>query len=127
MKRVFKTRHFSRWMRKTGLSDQVLCAAILEMESGLIDADLGGGIVKKRVALPGRGKSGSTRTLVATNKGTRWFFVFGFEKSDRANVGSRELVALQAIAADLLKLAPGELETEVSNEVLQEICNDQKG
>lgn len=127
MKRVFKTRHFSRWMRKTGLSDQVLCAAILEMESGLIDADLGGGIVKKRVALSGRGKSGSTRTLVATNKGTRWFFVFGFEKSDRANVGSRELVALQAIAADLLNLAPGELETEVGNGVLQEICNDQKG
>lgn len=58
MKRVFKTRHFSRWMRKTELSDSALCVAVAEMEQGLIDADLGGGVVKKRVALPGRGKSG---------------------------------------------------------------------
>ncbi len=70
-------------MRKTELSDPVLCAAVEEMERGLIDADLGGGVVKKRVALPGRGKSGGARTLVATNKGNRWFFVFGFEKNER--------------------------------------------
>ena len=67
MRRVFKTRHFSRWMRKTELTDSALCAAVSEMAAGLIDADLGGGAVKKRVALPGRGKSGSARTLVATN------------------------------------------------------------
>jgi hypothetical protein len=62
MKRVFKTRHFSRWMRKTELTDSVLCAAVTEMVQGLIDADLGGGVVKKRIALAGRGKSGGART-----------------------------------------------------------------
>ena len=71
MRRVFKTRHFSRWMRKTELIDQALCEAVVAMEQGLIDADLGGGVIKKRVALPGRGKSGSTRTLVAMNRGNR--------------------------------------------------------
>ena len=71
-------------MRKTELTNQSLCLAVAEMAAGLIDADLGGGVVKKRIALPGRGKSGSTRTLVATNKGTRWFFLYGFEKNDRA-------------------------------------------
>ena len=86
MRRAFKTRHFRRWMRKTDVTDQILCAAIHEMEQGLIDADQGGGVVKKRVPLPGRGKSGGARTLVATNKSQRWFFVFGFEKNDRANV-----------------------------------------
>jgi hypothetical protein len=65
MRRVFKTRHFSRWMRKTDLTDVALCAAVVEMAAGLVDADLGGGIVKKRVALPSRGKSGSVRTLIA--------------------------------------------------------------
>ena len=94
MKRVFRTRHFSRWMRKTELSDPALCGAVSEMERGLIDADLGGGVVKKRVALPGRGKSGGARTLVATNKGNRWFFVFGFEKNERPNVTAKELEAL---------------------------------
>jgi len=58
-------------MRKTELSDQALCDAVSEMERGLIDADLGGGVVKKRVPLPGRGKRGGTRTLVATNKSNR--------------------------------------------------------
>ena len=68
MNRVFKTRHFSRWMRKTALTDNSLCVAVLEMVQGLIDADLGGGVLKKRVGLAGRGKRGGTRTLVATNK-----------------------------------------------------------
>jgi hypothetical protein len=124
MRRVFKTRSFSRWMRKTELTDQVLCDAVAEMARGLIDADLGGGMVKKRVALPGRGKSGGARVLVATNKGNRWFFVFGFEKNDRANVSAKELEALQAIAADLLKLSPAQLDAHVDAEAIEEICHD---
>jgi len=104
MQRVFKTRYFFRWMRKTKLTDKALCAAVVEMEAGLFDADLGGDILKKRVALPGRGKSGSTRTLVATNKNNRWFFVFGFEKSDRANINKKELEALQVVLRICLNL-----------------------
>jgi len=124
MKRVFKTRHFSRWMRKTELSDPALCAAVVEMVRGLIDADLGGGVVKKRVALPGRGKSGGARTLVATNKVHRWFFVFGFEKNERPNVTAKELEALQKVAADLLKLTSKDLDAHVGWGELQEICHD---
>jgi len=74
MKRVFKTRYFSRWMRKTELTDRALCSAAAEMAQGLIDAGLGGGVVKKRGRLAGRGKRGGARTLVATNKGNKWFF-----------------------------------------------------
>ncbi|MDS4032367.1 MAG: type II toxin-antitoxin system RelE/ParE family toxin [Candidatus Contendobacter sp.] len=122
MRRVFKTRFFARWLRKTDLDDAALCRAVSEMERGLIDADLGGGVFKKRVALPGRGKSGSARTLVATNRGDRWFFVFGFEKSVRANVSAKELEALQALATDLLKLSSDELDRQVENDVLAEIC-----
>lgn len=124
MRRVFKTRYFARWMRKTDLSDVVLCQAVSEMGRGLIDADLGGSVFKKRVALPGRGKSGGTRTLVATNQDNHWFFVFGFEKKVRANVSARELVALQAIATDLLKLSATELDRQVESGALSEICHD---
>ena len=92
MTRVFKIRHFSRWMRKTGLTDSALCVAVVEMERGLIDADLGGGVVKKRVALPGRGKSGGARTLVATNKGNRWFFVgIGGVAEDRRRLAETDI------------------------------------
>ncbi|HEX3557366.1 MAG TPA: type II toxin-antitoxin system RelE/ParE family toxin [Thermoanaerobaculia bacterium] len=124
MRRVFTTRHFSRWMRKSDLTLEALCLAISEMERGLIDVELGGGVVKKRVPLPGRGKSGSARTLLATNKGSLWFFVFGFEKNERANVSLRELAALKALAADLLKLTSAELKRQVACDALQEICHD---
>jgi hypothetical protein len=124
MNRVFKTRHFSRWMRKTALTDNSLCVAVLEMVQGLIDADLGGGVLKKRVGLAGRGKRGGTRTLVATNKGNRWFFLLGFEKNDRANISDAEKEALQSIAQDLLGRTGKDLETQVDDGTLQEICNE---
>ncbi len=126
MKRVFKTRHFKRWMRKTELTDAALCTAVLEMAEGLIDAELGGGVVKKRIGTAGRGKRGGARTLIATNKGSRWFFVYGFEKSDRANISGDELEALQALASDLLDLSGKELSQAVEDTTLQEICHDTK-
>ncbi|MFL6203038.1 MAG: type II toxin-antitoxin system RelE/ParE family toxin [Thermoanaerobaculia bacterium] len=75
-------------------------------------------------ALPGRGKRGGARTLLATNKGGLWFFVFGFEKNERADVSRRELEALKALAADLLKLSSAEIHSLVDSEALQEICHD---
>ncbi|OIP44432.1 MAG: hypothetical protein COX17_00045 [Deltaproteobacteria bacterium CG23_combo_of_CG06-09_8_20_14_all_60_8] len=126
MKRIFKTRYFCRWMRKTKLADQALCLAVAEMEKGLIDADLGGGVVKKRIALPGRGKSGSTRTLVATNKGDRWFFLFGFEKNERANITPEELAALRELAKQLLDRTQVQLEQAILDGALQEICHEQQ-
>ena len=126
MKRVFKTRHFSRWMRKTELTDGALCSAVAEMAQGLIDADLGGGVVKKRVGLSGHGKRSGARTLVATNKGNRWFFVYGFEKNDRANITDDELDALQGIAQELLARTGRQLEEAIEDGSLQEICHDHK-
>ena len=126
MRRVFETRHFSRWTRKCGLTQEALCRAISEMEKGLIDAELGGCVVKKRVPLPGRGKSGSTRTLLATNKGSLWFFMFGFEKNERANVSPTELETLKVLAADLLKRSSAELDELVESKALEEICHEHK-
>ena len=124
MRRSYKTRYFGRWMRKTGLTDNTLCSAVAEMAEGLIDADLGGGIVKKRVGLAGRGKRGGARTLVATNKGTRWFFLYGFEKNDRANITDDELEALKEIAEQLLARTGKQLDEAVQDGSLQEICHE---
>jgi len=123
-KRVFKTRVFARWMRKTELSDASLCDAVDEMDRGLIDVDLGGGLFKKRVALPGRGKRGSARTLVASNKGTRWFFVFGFEKNERTNISNKEKEALQCLSKDLLAHDTDAIETLIEEGTLKEVHCD---
>lgn len=111
-------------MRKTELTDAALCQAVKEMAAGLIDADLGCGVVKKRVGLAGRGKRGGARTLLATNRGDRWFFVFGFEKNERANISSEELEALQDLAADLLARSARQLMDAIADSTLQEICHD---
>jgi hypothetical protein len=124
MRRVFKTRYFIRWMRKTALNDEVLCVAVNEMAQGLIDADLGGGVVKKRVGISGRGKRGGARTLVATNKGNRWFFVYGFEKNERANISDDELEALKDLAEQLLARTGHQLAEALKDGSLMEICND---
>lgn len=126
MRRLFKTRTFQRWFRKSGLSDAALVDAVAEMESGLRDADLGGCVIKKRVALPGRGKRGSTRTLVATNFKGRWFFLYGFEKNQRSTVDARELAGLQAIASDLLALDEQQIEAAVHDGALLEINDGNK-
>ena len=124
MIRTFKTRHFQRWMRKTELTDAALCQAVKEMAAGLIDADLGGGVVKKRVGLAGRGKRSGARTLLATNRGTRWFFMFGFEKNERDNISGEELQALKDYAADWLERTAAQLDDAVKDGALLEITDD---
>ncbi len=104
MERIFRTRIFTRWAKGVGLTDEILCKAVAEMVGGLIDANLGGGIIKKRVALPGRGKRGGGRTLVATNFAGCWFFLYGFEKSNSADIAIDELKALRQVAEELLEL-----------------------
>ena len=83
-----------------------------------------GDVVNKRVAVPGRGKSSDPRPLVATRRGARWFFVFGFEKSERANVSSAELEALQTLASELLALSGSQLDEAVDDGALQEMGHD---
>ncbi|MGE6608854.1 type II toxin-antitoxin system RelE/ParE family toxin [Halomonas sp. NPDC076908] len=79
-----------------------MCGAVAEMSQGLIDANLGGDIVKKRVALPGRGKRGGARTIVATKMADRWFFIFGFSKNERATIDKDEMELFQEVAKALL-------------------------
>lgn len=108
-------------MQKIGLSDELLLNAVDEMERGLIDADLGGGVVKKRIALPNRGKSGSTRTLIATNKNDRWFFMFGFEKNQRDNIDQTDLKSLKEAAKTMLNLSEVQLNLVLKTQELTEI------
>lgn len=121
---IYKIRNFTRWARKTGLNDALLKKAVLEIKSGLLDADLGGGIVKKRIALPGRGKRGSTRTLLATNLDDRWFFVFGFEKNELENISEKELVTLKMLAKDLLGMTAAQIKVAIGEGSLVEVKHE---
>jgi hypothetical protein len=121
---IYKTRWFERWARKEGLSASSLCAAVREMTAGLYEADLGGGLLKKRIARPGQGKSGGFRTLVATNKGSRWVFVFGFPKNERSNIDKDEEAALKKLATHLLSLTKQAVDkAEREGELIEVDCD----
>jgi hypothetical protein len=122
--KIYKNRTFDRWARKEGLNNLSLCNAVNEMAVGLYDADLGGGLFKKRIAKPGKGKSGGFRTLIATNNEDRWFFIFGFSKNERSNIDKDEEEALKMLSKQLLAYTPEELEqAKNSNALIEVICN----
>ena len=98
---IYKTKWFQRWAAKVGLIDAALWTAAEELERGLADA-LGGYVYKKRIGLPGRGKRGGVRTLIAFRQGERAFFMYGYPKNERANIGNDELKALRLLAKELL-------------------------
>lgn len=118
--RVLKTRVFDRWAGKAGVTDIALLKAVADIERGLIDADLGSNLFKQRVALPGRGKSGSTRTLLATRFAGTLYFLFGFEKKDRDNITQRELGIYQSLASTLVAFDNDQIETALkANELIE--------
>jgi hypothetical protein len=118
--RIFKTKTFSRWMSKADVTDETLVKAIDEMEQGLIDAELGACLFKKRVALVGQGKRGGARTIVASKVQGSWFFLLGFLKNERDNISNIELKALQGLAKQLLELSDAQLKKALlANEITE--------
>jgi hypothetical protein len=105
--RIFRNKPFTRFARKSRIADAQLCEAVSDIERGLIDADLGGGVFKQRVACKGGGKSGGFRVLILLRMGERAFFVHGFAKSDRDNLRDDEFAALRKLAGELLNYDDG--------------------
>ncbi len=123
--RIFKSKHFSRFARKEGIENSALAEAIREIEIGLVDAVLGGGLVKKRVAREGSGKSSSYRTIIAFSSGQRSLFLYGFAKSDRDNIGEDELRELRKLSQLFLGLKDEEITSALEIDRIEEItCHD---
>ena len=113
--RVFKTRWFERFARKEKIPDAILVDAVARAEKGQVDADLGGGVIKQRLARPGRGKSGGYRTIIFFRRGERAVFAYGFAKSDRANIDDDEEKQFKEAARYVLQLTEKQIEALVKN------------
>jgi hypothetical protein len=123
--RIFKTRVFVRFARKVKLNDKALSGAVSEVERGLINADLGGGVIKQRIARSGGGKSGGFRTIVLFKARTRAVFVYGFEKSARDNIDDDELEEFRRLADKMLSYRDEEIKTALEAGALIEVQHDQ--
>ena len=120
-KRIFKIKIFARWLKSSELTDRDLVGAVMGISKGLYDADLGCNLFKKRIAIGNRGKSHGVRTIVATKLSSHWFFIFGFEKNERANINNVELAYLQKTAKALLESITSKIEKLLNDKVLIEV------
>ena len=102
--KIFKHRLFQQWVKAEKLTDVALVKAVDEINRGLHDGNLGGYLYKKRIAMPGRGKRGSYRTLLAFKQDDHAFFVYGYAKNVKANINAKEQTIYKDLAKTLLGL-----------------------
>ena len=122
---TFKTKSFARFAARAGLEDAELCEAVRRIGGGLIDADLGGGVIKQRIARKGGGRSGGFRTIVLYRRGKLAFFVYGFAKSNRDNLRRNELDAFRMLADEMLGMTQASLAAALANGTIIEVkCDD---
>jgi hypothetical protein len=124
--RVFKTRWLARFARHQRITDASLLEAIARAEQGLIDVDLGGGLIKQRVARQGQGRSGGYRMMIAYRAKDRAVYFYGFAKSDRENIEPDELLTMREIAAELLAGDADQIAEAIRNNKIEEVPNAQE-
>jgi len=119
--RLFKSKAFARFARSQHITEDDLCEAIERAERGLIDADLGGYVMKQRIARDGEGKSGGFRSIIFFKSGDKAIFVHGFEKSAKANLATDELKAYKAAAKIILKHSDEQMNVAVASGAYVEV------
>lgn len=123
MVRLFKTKPFARFARKERITDAMLCKAMAKAMKKP-DADLGGGVLKQRIARPHEGESGGYRSIILFRKGDRAFFVYGFAKNVRDNIDIDELTAFRRLADEILTLPDLMIRDLLARDVLMEVRCD---
>jgi hypothetical protein len=121
--RIFKTKWLARFARRQGIADRHLVEAVARAARGLVDADLGGGLIKQRVARPGQGRSGGHRMLIAYRAGDIAVFLYAFAKNERDNIEPDELLTLREIGAAWLAASQAQIERAIAEQALQEVMD----
>jgi hypothetical protein len=124
--RIYKLKGFTRFQRKERISDATLRDAIGSVEAGLVDADLGGGLVKQRLARPGQGKSGGYRTVIAFRRGDRAVFFYGFAKNERSNIDADELEEFRCLARGFFEMSAQQIARLIAENELMEVTDDDR-
>ncbi len=125
MTQIYKLRGFARFQRKERISDGSLRKAVNDIEAGLVDADLGGGLIKQRLARAGQGKSGGYRTVIAFRRGERAVFLYGFAKNERANIDAEELDEFRRLARGFFAMTAQQIARLIADDELMEVNDDE--
>lgn len=123
--RIFKTKTLAKFTRQNTISDASLVAAVERAAEGLIDADLGGHVIKQRVARPGQGKRGGFRMLIGFRSDLS-IFLFGFAKNERDNIDDGQLRTLREIVASWFAADEKKIAQALKDGTLIEVQNDKE-
>lgn len=122
--KIFKNAWFSKYAKREKLSDKSLVQAVNDISNGIISADLGGNLLKQRIAKQGKGKSGGYRTIIAFKREDKAFFLYGFAKNQQDNIEQDALKSLKNLAKELLVLDDNQIERLLENGILTEVDYD---
>ncbi len=122
--RIFTNAWFRRFARREKIDNKTMQAAVARADRSLIDADLGGGVIKQRIARPGKGKSGGYRTIIIFRQGEKAFFIYGYAKSKRSNIEQDEVEVFRKAARELLALSDTQIMQLIENGALTEVIDD---
>ena len=122
--KIIKTKLFAKWANKNEVSDESLLYAAKEIAAGNYEVNYGAGVIKKRIANKGRGKSGSVRTIVAFKSGKNCFFVYGFEKNVKSNIAPNEEKAIKILAMSLFAYSEEDIMLLIKNGKLMEVNHE---
>ncbi len=119
--RIFLNKWFDKFCKKKLISDQTIIKVAEEIDEGIIDADYGHGVIKKRLARKNEGKSGGFRAIILYKKGNKLFFVYGFPKNERDNIDKKEEEAFKALAHEILDMSEKDLEKALERNAFREV------
>ena len=122
---IYRTKPFARFARRQRIADGALREAVKRARQGLVDADLGGGVIKQRIARPGEGRSGGFRVLIAYRRDVRSVFLYGFAKSERDNIGDDELETARTIAKSWLTAGSDQIARALADGVIDEVDSEE--
>jgi hypothetical protein len=122
--KIFKNAWFERFARKEKITAKALWDAVRRAEKGQIDADIGGGVIKQRIARPGEGKSKGFRSVILFRKGEKAFFVYGFPKSELGNIREDEEEQFKKMAKYVFTLSDLKLLELIENRQFEEVVED---
>ena len=122
---IYRTKPFARFARRQRIADGALRGAVKRARQGLVDADLGGGVIKQRIARPGEGRSGGFRVLIAYRRDVRSVFLYGFAKSERDNIGDDELETARTIAKSWLTAGSDQIARALADGVIDEVDSEE--
>ena len=119
--RIFKNKWFTRYVRRENIDDAAICQAVAQINQNAVDANLGGGVIKQRIARPGDGKSGGFRVIVLFKVDAFAFFVYGFAKNERGSIAADELKAFKKLAQIMLSFDSNAINQAITEGALLEV------